>query len=304
MLLSELIHQEIQDKFNGNKTAFAKAAGLQTTQISRLLELKPGKRPSPAVLEKITGVLGISQEEILELCKSKPPAPVVQASGLQCGRCYDVIRLSKELNRTNPAQEILTPRAIAEEFCRQDASRCNLASRFAGDANQWASIFENFPDSSRVFYLINNGQIEIVGDWSIVFYDCGSVPIDEEEGVVAEEEIRLEKLSSMVSMGDCDLVILNLGLTNEWNIPEYQEAILTSFEGRMSELMQAGLNIHTVYANVYRRDIAEFSSLGFKKYNEKFSPRTDAAGKSIPVLYQFDNSNNTGSFRFLRRGKA
>lgn len=305
MTLPEFLKYEME-KRSKNRAQFAKDLDIHQTQLERLLNLAPGKVPRASTIKHLADKLGYSENELIALCygNSEPLAEEAPAHhGLNYGTCYDLIEESKKIQKgKNPSQQVLDPLTIAEILCAQDRERYkDIDPLFAGEPSQWMDIFANYPDSATIFYFVREidglPAIEIAGDFSIAMFHADEFRFNDEDGTIAEDEIKVGSIPSLNTItGACDLVILNMSLANQYNTRNNNIVLVKAFEEWMHRLPD-DVKVRRFYVNAYPRDYGFFEDLGFTRRKPDTKPQGNR-----PVCYMLTNTCNINkNFRFPGR---
>lgn len=288
------------DKITKQAKAQAEAQGIKIdykgfhpTQLARMIA-EPDKMPSNKVLLVLSLGLGIPIEDLKSLNSGDSVSTVITQSNkeaftsseLRVGDCYDLLELSERMNKENPEQVILTPKAIAEVLCSLDEANFNPSREFAGTPIQWARIFANDPSLTKILYVLNNSEIKIAGDVSLALYPMGGV-IFSENGELVDEQIKDETLPSPLvrPSGIYDMVILNMGFSGKYNNSKNGALLIETFlEMVLYFSEKEGIVFNDLFVNVYSRDIKFYEALGFRKETQTSDKTKDSSSeKQKPV---------------------
>lgn len=294
MTLGEFLTQKMLER-GETKTEFSSSMNLHPTQLARILNNTTDKLPTDNVLERLSDGLKIPKEELIRIhAESKRinkdnnrsiPNMLLEAFP------HNLVDVSIKINEKNPKQEILTILKISEIICSNDQALYEPDEDFAGEPSQWSEIMDIYPQSSKLFYTIEDSNtINIVGDCSFVFLDGSNLDIFFENGVFKDKNIKLEYIAPMTIPGEYDAYILNMSLLNKYNTSENIPQMIASFLARIESYAKTGIYINRIYVHVYKRDIGLYKSLGFVKAPFKSIESKD--GKETPTLYELKSFPN------------
>lgn len=304
MSLATYLQQQI-DNSHMSMTAFAIKNEIHPQTISRILK-EPEKRPGDKLLRSLAASkLKLSFDELKEIRDGKSPQNENQ---LLYGYCHDLIDESKKLNPDSALDAL----KLAEILCAQDRERYNPAPKYAGTPQQWKNIFAPNQHTALMFYIEkeedSKKRIEIAGDFSFVYYHSGEIVFDE-NGAIAEDQIQISKLPSMTLFsGKCDVVILNMSLADRYNDEKYVNLMLDAVEEAIHDIPNK-IEIENFYVNVYERDYAFYSELGFEPVWPNQITSTNINEQSdtynIPVAYKRKNEfcGENEKFKLKVRGE-
>ena len=135
--------------------------------------------------------------------------------------------------------------------------------RNAGSIEQWSDHICSAP-KNWLFFCDQAGKI--VGNWSYAYLSPGEEE-STRKGVLAGDDFSLGTATYHLSSPDKEVVlyILNMSLNDGYQTEENWSKLWESFGKRLVELINAGITIRNIYANLYREDhTALFRNIGFE----------------------------------------
>jgi len=298
MSLSEFLKEEIK-KSGLNKTQFAqKMSDMHPTELARVLASSTYKPPSKNVLEKLSKGLGMSVDQLIDICHSKDTVVSTAVkddsnNSVLEGFYPEIEARAAALYKTGSGETgAFSPEYIADTLCNLRNDIFAPHPEYSNSPENLREILKAYPKSTKIFYIEEgigaSRSIRIVGDWSIVFFPVKNGEVMAKTGSFKNKTLSLRELASMTMPGEYCGYILNMAMENRYNSYEYTPKLVESFLRQMEEYAKYGFCIRNLYVNVYDRDVGFFKALGF--YELQNQVVVEGQGQTnIPRLYKMDN---------------
>lgn len=297
MSLSEFLKEEIK-KSGLNKTQFAqKMSDMHPTELARVLASSTYKPPSKNVLEKLSKGLGMSVDQLIDICHSKDTEVSTTTAEVSGNRVLEAFYPELEarvaaLGNTDSADSAMfSPEQIANKLCEIRNGVFDPHPDHRNSPESLREIMKAYPKSTKIFYLEEGTgakrSVRIVGDWSIVFLPEKSGEAMAKTGTLKNSVLTLRELGSMTMPGEYCGYILNMALENRYNSYEYTPKVVESFLRQMEEYAKYDFCIRNLYVNVYDRDAGFYKALGFYEIPDQVIPEAQEQ-TNIPRLYKMD----------------